>query len=215
MNPLNISAKIQYIRSIYGHETEDLRSIDAKIRLYDTPIHIAPEEGKLLQLLIKLAGAKKIVEVGTLAGYSTLWIAGAIPSNGMIYTIERDEKRSILAADSFKGYNNIKLLVGEASDKLQELASEGPFDAIFIDADKSGYVEYLDWAEKNIRSGGLIIADNTLLFGAVYSEKLPPQVKQSTLSVMHEFNQRLADQTKYCSMIIPTEEGMSVAIKLF
>jgi predicted O-methyltransferase YrrM len=101
---------------------------------------------------------------------------------------------------------------------LNELAASAPYDMVFIDADKPGYPEYLDWAEEYVRKGGLIVGDNTLLFGHVWSESAPQGAgapSRTAWNAMREFNRRLADPAKYHSVLIPTEEGMTVAIKLF
>ena len=86
---------------------------------------------------------------------------------------------------------------------------------IFIDADKISYLDYLDWAEKYVRKGGVIIGDNSFLFEAVYLEELPEGVRPQTREVMREFNRRLAEPEKYCSIMLPTKEGMTLAIKQF
>jgi len=107
---------------------------------------------------------------------------------------------------------------GDALGQLHALEDKAPFDMVFIDADKRQYLDYLDWAEKNIRKGGLIAADNTLLSGAVFlkeDEPLPARIRQSTNEIMKTFNARMADPKKYCSILLPTTDGMTVAVKLF
>ena len=156
--------------------------------------------------------------MGALAGYSTIWLAEALPEDGHIYTIERDKNRIARCRETFKLFPNrskITLLEGFASDKLKDLTSKGPFDMIFIDADKLNYATYLDWAEKNIKKGGLIIGDNTLLFGAMYLKEVPDRVSPAAMKSMHAFNNRLANPKKYTSIMIPTEEGLTIAIKNF
>ncbi|MFN7039120.1 MAG: O-methyltransferase [Alphaproteobacteria bacterium] len=215
----NYSKRLKYIRDLFAHQNPYLEKIDLTIRKNDLPIHIEPEEGKLLQLLIKLSNAKKIVEIGTLAGYSTIWMAEAlITEDSKIYTIEHDPERQKLAEESFANYSNnhrISLLKGNAKKILPSLNEQAPFDMIFIDADKPGYNSYLDWAEENIKYGGLIIADDTFLSEAVYLEELPSKIKQSTRDLMNEFNRRLADSSKYQSIMIPNERGLTIAIKCF
>ena len=96
---------------------------------------------------------------------------------------------------------------------LSELQDE-TFDAIFIDADKTGYPKYLDFAEQRLRKGGLVIADNTFIWGTIFEDE-PPLKNPQIWHAMKEFNERLADQSKFSSVIIPTKEGLSVAIKEF
>lgn len=95
------------------------------------------------------------------------------------------------------------------------IEKEGPFDMAFIDADKLNYLHYLDWAERNVRKGGLIIGDNTFLFDAVWKEGPVGRVRGTARHAMREFNKRLADPEKYLGILLPTEEGMTIAVKLF
>lgn len=213
-----IEQSIDYIQHLFAPEDELLRLIKQKLKQIGWSIHIGSEEGKLLQLLIQMASVHTIVEIGTLGGYSALWMARALPDKGKIYTIEKQEEMTLIAKDFFKQSevnDRIELLTGMAEDRLLDIEPNGPFDMIFIDADKRNYLHYLDWAEQHIRKGGLIIADNTFLFGAVYQDSLPEGVKASSREIMREFNQRLADPNRYQSILLPTVEGMTIAIKQF
>jgi len=211
----NSSIKLQYIRSLFAKE-------QGKIEKYCTfgkkqCIQITPEEGKLLSMFIKSHNVKSIVEVGTLYGYSSICMAQALPEDGHIYTIENNSQHSEIAKENFRLLNlnsKITLMEGIALEKLDELSIKAPFDMIFIDADKGRYTKYLDWAESYIKQGGLIIADNTLLFNTVFLESVPKGVSEKSWRCMREFNQRLSDEKKYYSILIPTEEGMTVSLKL-
>lgn len=208
---------IEYIRSLYAPQDELLLAISAELEKRNMAIHIGAEEGRLLQLLIALHGAKNIVEIGTLAGYSTIWMARALPKDGHIYTINRDAAHVQMAEDFFarcECRERITQLAGDAHNVLPILSAKAPFDMIFIDADKISYPAYLDWAEKNIRKGGLIIADNTLLGGLAAQPAPPENYAPTTWKNMRLFNERLADKSKYNATMIPTKEGLSVAIKL-
>ncbi|MGA3210893.1 MAG: O-methyltransferase [Terriglobales bacterium] len=139
-------------------------------------IHVAPNQGKLLYLLARLRGARSILEIGTLGGYSTIWLARALPAGGRLVTLEADAKhaevaRANLARAGLDGIVEIRL--GSASDSLSRLASEqrGPFDLIFIDADKQSYPDYFTWSLKLSRPGTLIIADNVVREGEVIDQK--------------------------------------------
>lgn len=207
-----------YIRALFAAEDSALLDVVHRTELTTEPIQIAAEDGKLLQFLIKLGDIKNIVEIGTLAGYSALWMSRALPKGGRIYTIERDDARFALAEETLKKTKNVTLLHGDALEQLAALEDKAPFDMVFIDADKRQYLEYLDWAEKNIRKGGLIVADNTLLSGAVFlkdDEPLPTRIRESTNETMKTFNARMSDPKKYCSILLPTADGMTVAVKLF
>jgi predicted O-methyltransferase YrrM len=217
--PRDITPNIDYIRKLYAPQDALLQSIDQTLRKMDMGINIGADEGKLLQLIIMLYNVKTIVEIGTLAGYSTIWMARAVPPQGHVYTVEKSPEHAAMARHFFDQATDIPgritLLEGDAAKTLSSLNDKGPFDMVFIDADKPGYNDYLDWAEKNVRQYGLIVADNTLLFGTMGLEKAPDNVAPSTWQAMRHFNERLADKEKYFSTMIPTQEGLSVAVKLF
>src|SRR5262245_2632515 len=128
--------------------------------------------GKLLHLLARIRGARRILEIGTLGGYSTIWLARSLPQDGRLITLEIDPKCAAIARENFAraGLSDlVELRVGRALDILPQLAVEGcgPFDLTFIDADKQNTAEYFDWALKLSRPGSLIIADNVVRDGAV------------------------------------------------
>lgn len=137
------------------------------------PAHdVAPNQGKLLELLARTQGASTILEIGTLGGYSTIWLGRALPVDGRLITLEADPKYAEVAQANFARAglaDVIELRVGKALDTLPQLAAEGrgPFDLIFIDANKANNPEYLEWALKLSRRGSLIIADNVVRNGAV------------------------------------------------
>lgn len=135
-------------------------------------IQVSPCQGKLLQLLAQTQGASRILEVGTLGGYSTLWLARALPKGGSLVTLEFDPRHAEVARANFahSGLEGVvEVRVGDAKATLPKLAAEkGPaFDLIFIDADKSGYPVYFEWALKMSKPGTVIIADNVVRNGAV------------------------------------------------
>ncbi len=211
------TAKDHYIESTFALEDKPLSNVVFTLRLDEAHMQISPIEGKTLQTLIKMVGAKKIVEIGTLAGYSSIWMARALPEGGRLYAVEVDKTKETRILDNIKKCgvaDKIELIIGKALDILPTLEQYGPFDAVFIDADKAGYVNYLEWAEQNVRKGGLIIGDNTFLFGAVYGDN-SRGMKPEVIEIMQEFNERLANPAKYTSIILPTAEGMTVAVKNF
>jgi predicted O-methyltransferase YrrM len=135
-------------------------------------IHVSPNQGKLLQLLAQSQGARRILEIGTLGGYSTIWLARALPDGGHLVTLEYEPRHAEVARGNIAkaGLAGIvELRVGRALDTLAQLDAEasGPFDFIFIDADKQAYPEYFTWALRLSRPGSLIVADNVVRNGAV------------------------------------------------
>jgi caffeoyl-CoA O-methyltransferase len=202
--------RADYIRQTFAPETPALQKARA-----EGDISISPETGKLLQTLIRLGGVRKIVEIGTLAGYSALWMAGALPEDGVLVTLEKDSARAGVAKKNVAENKKIRLIEGDALETLPALEKDGPFDMIFIDADKLHYVRYLDWAEKNVRKGGLIVGDNTFLFDAVWKDGPVERVRDTARAAMREFNRRLADPEKYTGIMLDTPEGLTIAVKLF
>jgi predicted O-methyltransferase YrrM len=135
-------------------------------------INVSPVQGKLLHLLARLQGARNILELGTLGGYSTIWLARALPPGGRLITLEANPKHAEVARANIARAGLaqvVELRLGKALDTLPQLAQEsrGPFDLIFIDADKPGYPDYLPWALELSRPGSLIIADNVVRKGGV------------------------------------------------
>ena len=177
-------------------------------------MQISPHEAGILSFLVQLSEAKKVVEIGTLYAYSAYHIAKSLPAKGQLWTIDQNEKRHETAKNLFRYHplsQKINWLCGQASKQLALLESQAPFDMVFIDADKGSYGKYLDWAEKNLKVGGLVVADNTFLFGAVYGS---PKRGTENLKIMKEFNQRLAKSPQWKGALIPTEEGLTVGIKI-
>jgi predicted O-methyltransferase YrrM len=131
-------------------------------------INVAPNQGKLLQLLARLRGARRILEIGTLAGYSTIWLARALPADGELITLEIDPKHAEVARSNLRNAglaDRAEVRVGPALDALPTLT--GPFDLVFIDADKQNNVAYFDWALRLSTVGSVIIVDNVVRGGAV------------------------------------------------
>ena len=137
-------------------------------------INVSATQGKLLNLLVKLKGAKNILEIGTLGGYSSIWMARALPEAGKLFTLEFNPDYAKIAEQNIRqvGYQDrVEVIVGNALDTLPVLEEkEFLFDLIFIDADKKNYPHYLEWSLKLANSGALIIADNVVRNGEVYDE---------------------------------------------
>jgi predicted O-methyltransferase YrrM len=136
------------------------------------PIDVSPAQGKFLNLLARIAGARRILEVGTLGGYSTIWLARALPSDGRLVTLEYEPRHAETARKNIARAglaDRVEVRVGAAADTLPVLEAEGagPFDLVFIDADKPNNTVYLDWAVKLSRPGTVIVLDNVVRDGAV------------------------------------------------
>jgi len=139
-------------------------------------IDVSPAQGKFLNLLVKISGARRILEIGTLGGYSTIWMAKALPTDGRLVSLEFAEKHAAVARDNLARaglLERAEVRVGAALDSLPKVESEGlgPFDLIFIDADKPNNPHYLDWAIRLSRPGTVIILDNVVRDGRVIEAK--------------------------------------------
>lgn len=167
-------------------------------------INVSPTEGKLLYLLAKMSGAKNMLEIGTLGGYSSIWLGRALPADGKLVTLEIDNDAAEFARANISNAglaDNIDVHVGNALDILPDMEKrgEGPFDLIFIDAEKEDYPEYLDLSLKLSRPGTLILSDNVIRNGSV-TEEYPVKEGHRKLA---EFNRRIADDPRLESLIVP------------
>ncbi len=170
-------------------------------------IQLAPSEAKLTEMLLRLAGAKKVVEVGTLAGYSALRLARALPPDGEVHTIEFDEKHAEVARKVIEAAGEAKRItvhVGAALDVLPKLAAKGPFCGVFIDADKENYDGYGRWAAKHLRQGGLLLGDNVFLFGHLLDS-------DGRAAAMRRFHEEA--KLHFETVCIPTPDGLLLGIK--
>jgi predicted O-methyltransferase YrrM len=181
-------------------------------------INVTPNLGKLLWLLATIQGARNIVEVGTLGGYSTIWLARALPAGGRLITLESEPKHAEIARANIAraGLGGVvELRLGLALEMLPQLAAErsGPFDLIFIDADKPSYPDYFAWALKLSRQGTLIIADNVVRAGAV----IDPGSSDPNVLAVRRFNALLAAEPRVSATVIQTVgskgyDGFAVAL---
>ncbi len=168
-------------------------------------INVSPNQGKLLQVLAKIQGARNILEIGTLGGYSTIWLARALPAGGRLITLEFDPKhaevaRANLARAGLAGV--VQVRVGRALDTLPQLTAEGrgPFDLIFIDADKPSTADYFVWALKLSRRGSLIIVDNVVRKGAL----VDPASEDPRIQGMRRFFDVLAAEKRVSATALQT-----------
>jgi predicted O-methyltransferase YrrM len=173
MNPETWAAVDRYLDDLLEPPDPVLdAALTASIAAGLPPIQVTASQGKLLQLLARSQQARNILEIGTLGGFSTIWLARALPAGGRLITLEYDPKHAEVARANLAraGLTNIaELRVGRALDTLPQLAAEnrGPFDLVFIDADKPSTADYFAWALKLSRPGSLIIVDNVIRKGAI------------------------------------------------
>lgn len=179
-------------------------------------ISLSSSEGQLLSFMIRQHQCRKFVEIGTLTGLSAQYILEGMDGAGLLWTLEKTEAHAAKAREALALHpwgEKAVVVVGDARVTLESVASEGPFDGVFIDGNKAAYGDYLVWAEKNVRPGGLIVADNVFLSGAVWGEATQQKFSEKQIAVLQAFNKRLADPDFYQSVTVPTQEGMTFAIK--
>ena len=179
-------------------------------------IHVSPNQGKLLYLLAKLSGAQRILEIGLLGGYSTMWLARAVGSRGKIITLEIDERCVRVARKNLrraKLLSRVQIRHGDARATLKQMVrdQERPFDLVFIDADKPSYPVYLDYTMKLTRPGSLILADNVIRDGAVARGGKGDELVEG----IKTFNKRLAANKRLETVLIPIMrkkiDGLAIA----
>ncbi len=179
---------LNYIEQLFAAEDSALQEAFNAMRTNDLPeINISASQGKLLQVLALAIGAKRILEIGTLGGYSTIWLARALPPKGKIISLELNPHHAKVARENLEraGLSNLaEIRVGPGLDSIATLAEEQTdlFDLLFIDADKDNYSNYLTQAFPLVRNGGLILADNTLR-NAILDDSPPSGTKQYNLTV--------------------------------
>jgi predicted O-methyltransferase YrrM len=180
-------------------------------------INVSANEGKLLYLITRIAGARRVLEIGLLGGYSTTWLARALPPDGKVVSLELDQKHAELARanlDRAGVGDRIEIRVGYAIDTLRAMVNQGeePFDVIFIDADKESYVDYLHMSIRLSRPGTVILADNVVRGGCVLEENPP----DSPTRGVRDFNRAMAAHPRLDSLILPIFrerlDGLAISI---
>lgn len=204
----------QYNTSLFAIHDEALqRAWEETPRRGLPAISIKPEEGRFLQVLVRTCGAKKALEIGTLGGYSGIWIARGLLPGGKLITLEKEARHAEVAREHFAlaGVSEmIEIRVGNAHATLDQLSSQTPFDFVFIDAEKTGYPKYFAWALEHTRLGGIIAAHNAFRKGSVAGIGVPDEFTQT----MREFNRDIAGNPRLLSIIYPAGDGTVVSVKV-
>ncbi|MEO8512213.1 MAG: O-methyltransferase [Ignavibacteria bacterium] len=198
-----------YIIDTFVDEDDILKQIVADTEAKKIPlIQISPDNGKFLYMLIKMINAKRVLEIGALAGYSTIWMARALPSDGKVTTLEISEKHAEEARNNYKKAGldgKIELIFGSAIESLGKLKDE-KFDFVFIDADKENSSNYFDKVIGCMNKGGIIACDNTLKFGKVVDDN----PDDSTKGIL-KYNEKVAKDPRVESMLISISDGLTIS----
>ena len=215
MPPLTPAPVQEYLAGLRRDPHERLALIDREGRAEGLPL-VYPDTGALLHTLARSCGAARILEIGTAIGYSTLWLATALPADGMLITIEYDAARAERARNHFAaaGYSDrISVMIGDATRFLHKIA--GPFDLVFQDSDKKLYEPMLDRLVDLLRPGGLLVCDNALWDGEVIpGYVVTPQKNPDDTAAIAVFNRRLAADQRLYTSILQVGDGVSVSIKI-
>lgn len=207
----------KYICDYFVSQDEALLAAERSLEETNMPaISISPNQGKFLHMMALLCNAKRILEVGTLAGYSTIWLARALKDDGKLITLEYDPRHARVAQKNIDRVglsSKVDIRVGKGLDLLPTLKAEAPFDMIFIDADKPPYTEYFQWALTLSRPGTLIIADNVIRDGKV----IDPTSDDEMVKGVQRFNKALSQAQEVTATIlqmvgVKEYDGMALAI---
>ena len=210
-------AMADYIRAVTLREPEPLRRLRQETESHPhASMQTAPEQGQFIGLLIRLLGARKTLEVGVFLGYSSTWVALALPTGGKVVACDVSEEFTARARHLWRETGveaKIDLRLGPAVDSLDALIAggeAGSFDFAFIDADKSNYANYYERALVLLRQGGMIAIDNVLWHGAV----IDPADKSEDTEAIRAFNRRLHGDARVALSLVPLGDGLTLACKL-
>lgn len=206
-----------WAEAVYAPEDPTLAEIRARSVREGLPaIAVGRFDGLHLEVLARAAAVRRAVEIGTLGGYSGVCLLRGMGDGGVLHTFELLERNAAVARRSFElagVASRAHVHVGPALERLGEVEAQGPFDLVFLDADKEGYPAYLAWAEAHLRVGGLLLADNTFGFGRVHETGLGGS-EGAQLEALRRFSERLARGGRFRATMLPTAEGLSLGVKV-
>jgi caffeoyl-CoA O-methyltransferase len=196
-------------------EDDVLREIRSRAIIAGLPaIAVGRMDGLHLELIARATGAKRAVEIGTLGGYSGVCLLRGMP-DGRLDTFELEPKNAEVARESFAkaGFaDRAHIHIGPAAETLREIEGDGPFDLVFIDADKTGYPTYLTWAEEHLRVGGVVLLDNAFAWGGVANPEATKAPEPAR--ALAQCAERLGRGGRWRATMIPTEEGLAFGVKV-
>ena len=212
----SVSSKIQYINELYGSKDQVLEAIRKSAPKEKSYMQVSQFKGSILKFFVQLINAKLIIEIGTFVGYSAAYMAKGLGDGGKILSVEKNLNYFEIAKDNIAKYSlnkKITVINEDGNTFLESRQQQEKVDMIFIDGKKIEYCDYLARSIDIIRHGGIIVADNTLLFDNVYKEM--PQKKQEALmwQKMRKFNKEVANNKIFQTIIFPTNSGLTIALK--
>jgi len=217
--PTPITKEIfDYISENFSAEDDFLKQLKIEAAKEDIPeICIAPDQGKFLQFFLKTINAKNVLEIGSLAGYSAIMMARALPDNGKLITLEKHTKNVDFTENMIEKSGlsqKIEVIQGDASKTLRDYNFGVKFDFIFVDADKRSYSEYLELCTPLLRKGGVYCADNSLAFGKIVEDMSDMDREKPFVEGIRAFNEAIKENSTYFSSMATIGDGMLMALKI-
>lgn len=209
-----------YVDAVFGISDPLLDDIRERAERAGMPtIHVSHFDGRHLSVLAQAIGARKVIEIGTLAGLSGICLARALAPGGHLHTFEFEPLHANVAQESFQRAgvdHQVTIHVGPALQTLPHVEGDGPFDLVFIDADKANYPHYLQWAARHLRVGGVVLIDNAFAWGLVVTPdgEIARQEDREAKAYIHQTNQSLAGSGIFASTMLPTGEGLAMGVKV-
>ncbi len=207
-----------YVCRTFAPEDDVLADLVPRATAAGLPaIQVSSEVGKLLHVLVRAIGARSVLEIGTLGGYSGIWMARALPVDGRLVTLELEPSHAAFAREQFARAGlagRVEVRLGPALESLRAMPAEATFDFAFIDADKTGYPDYLEEVLRRVRPGGMITADNVLHMKSWEKAIFDDSADQPSLVAIRAFNDRLAHDPRLLSVIVPMRDGVAVSLVL-
>ncbi len=211
------TATVDYVMRVFEPEDATLLKIKCESIKGGLPeIQVGAADGLHLEVFTRMIRAKKAVEIGTLGGYSGTCIARGLSEDGKLHTFELNPDQARVAQSNFETAgvsDKITIHTGVALKILPSIEDQGPFDLVFIDADKTSYPAYYEWAKRNLRKGGVLIADNTFSFGNIGKSHIADPEALAAALALRKFNELCARSGDFRATILPTYEGLTIAVK--
>lgn len=203
-----------YAADLFGREDRLLAELRTEMEDRGLPpIQVPARTGLLLHVLVRATGARRILEIGTLGGYSAIWMGRALPDGGRLVSLEKSSRHAAVAREAVARAgldDRIEVREGRAADLLPTIGPDGEWDVVFLDADKESYLAYLEHARRLLRPGGLLLADNAFWKGRVLEEDADDA---STLGIQ-AFNEAVARDPAFVGTILPVGDGVLAAARV-
>jgi caffeoyl-CoA O-methyltransferase len=213
----NSDAKMEaYVQREFAPEDPFLADVRARQRSAGLPdIQVAALDGLHLEVLTRASRAERAVEIGTLGGYSGTALLRGLGPRGFLHTFEIDPRHAELARETFRRAGlerQVRVHVGPALERLADIEPEGPFDLVFVDADKQSYGDYVAWAAEHLRLGGVVLLDNAFLFGQIADE--PEGEMKAAILGMRRAHDLLTRSGRFRATMLPTGEGLALGVRV-